>query len=126
MKAASITRFLHSSPMLTISAGLMVIAAVIAFESNNFEIIDEDRGFIFTSPNLWISNSNTAFWVNVAHSGVDDRHQPNVQLVAHHVVARCLAVSHHVNVNSGVAHSIGGHAVEHCFVAVFDIAVQHI
>jgi hypothetical protein len=64
MKAASITRFLHSSALLIITALLLIGAAYVAFDSAQFEFIDEDRGFIFSSPNLWISNGTTAFLVN--------------------------------------------------------------
>jgi hypothetical protein len=66
MKAASITRFLHSSPMFIIMSLLVVLTAVVAYRSAQFEIIDEDRGFVFSSPNLWISDSTTAMAVNVA------------------------------------------------------------
>jgi hypothetical protein len=64
MKAASITRGLHSSGLLIICTMLLVSTAYMAFDSANFEVIDEDRGFIFSSPNLWISNGTTAFVVN--------------------------------------------------------------
>lgn len=64
MKAASITRFLHSSALLIITALLLIGAAYVAFSNAQFEFIDEDRGFVFSSPNLWISNSTIAFGVN--------------------------------------------------------------
>lgn len=52
--------------MLIIMSVLVVLTALVAYNSAQFDIIDEDRGFIFSSSNLWISNSTTSMLVNVA------------------------------------------------------------
>jgi hypothetical protein len=51
--------------MCAIMSVLVVLTAIVAFNNAQFEIIDEDRGFVFSSPNLWISNVTTAFIVNI-------------------------------------------------------------
>lgn len=51
--------------MFIIMSILVVLTALVAYNNAQFEFIDEDRGFIFSSPNLWITNSNISLVVNV-------------------------------------------------------------
>ena len=66
MKESDVARILHSRGVAVVFALLLAGAARFAFDYTAISYIPSDRGFVLPSPNLWISNGDISFWVNVS------------------------------------------------------------
>lgn len=69
MKAVDITKALHSRWALTVALSIMVASAYYALVSGVAEMIPGNKGTVFTSPALWISDADISLWVNLAAIG---------------------------------------------------------
>lgn len=65
MSGLQVTRFLHSRWLLIIIALVMVPTAMFVLDFVPIDYIEGDRGLIFPSANLWITDHTTEMWVNV-------------------------------------------------------------
>ncbi|MDE5568510.1 MAG: hypothetical protein K2J12_08705 [Muribaculaceae bacterium] len=69
MKAADITKALHSRWALTVALSIMVASAYYALVSGVAEMIPGNKGTVFPSPALWIPDADISMWVNLAVIG---------------------------------------------------------
>ena len=69
MKAAEITKALHSRGTLAATILIMIAAACYALFSSLGEMIPGNKGTAFPSPGLWIDNPVLSLWVNIAVIG---------------------------------------------------------
>ena len=66
MKAADITKALHSRGALAVAFLLMVVSAYYALASGVGEMIPSNKGTVFPSPALWIADPVISLWINIA------------------------------------------------------------
>lgn len=64
MTALDVTRFVNSRAMVAITGIIMLVAARVAFQAGEVTYFTYDRGILFESPNLWITNR----WLTMAVS----------------------------------------------------------
>lgn len=69
MKAADITKALHSRGALAVTLLIMVAAAYYALISGVGEMIPGNKGTVFPSPALWIADPDLSLWINLAVIG---------------------------------------------------------
>ena len=69
MKAADITKALHSRGALAVAFLLMVVSAYYALASGVGEMIPGNKGTVFPSPALWIADPVISLWINIAALG---------------------------------------------------------
>lgn len=65
MKAQQLTRFTHSRWMLILVALAVVPSALLAYRSMPIDYIGGDRGLLYPSANLWITDHFVEMWVNI-------------------------------------------------------------
>lgn len=66
MTASDVTRFVNSRSMVAVAGVLLLVAARIAFQNHEVTYFVFDRGTIFKSANLWISDTWLTMAVNTA------------------------------------------------------------